>query len=251
MIWDQCYRFFSEQLLVFTRYSAVYDQDCVCVHACVCVSLCVYLQVADCVNVGSNNLDIVCLQASLEILESVVLHSTGKQSVVEQSVTSQNIIPHLERWARQFGASVSKTDSLQHASDAQAWVQYNRVQYNTTLLSLCREIYFEYTWNLSLCWSFNSKSFLEVVIGKGGGGVCAYASLLPQEWFCTLRQEVVGTSLTCHPRLFPDASLVKASAAESRSATQNLGQLRRWPHLRYPIAERSGHRHAAAASSKL
>ena len=46
------------------------------------------------------------------------------------------------------------------------------------------------------------------------------ASLLPQEWFCTLRQEVVGTSLTCHPRLFPDASLVKASAAESRSAMQ-------------------------------
>ena len=32
---------------------------------------------------------------------------------------------------------------------------------------------------------------------------------------------------------------------------QNLGQLRRWPHLRYPIAERSGHGHAAAASSKL
>ena len=62
---------------------------------CMCVT--VYLQVADCVNVGSNNLDVVCLQASLEILESVVLHSTGKQSVVEQSVTSQNIIPHLER----------------------------------------------------------------------------------------------------------------------------------------------------------
>ncbi|XP_076449909.1 engulfment and cell motility protein 1-like [Babylonia areolata] len=53
-------------------------------------------RVADCVNVGSNNLDVVCLQASLEILESVVLHSTGKQNVVEQSVTSQNIIPHLE-----------------------------------------------------------------------------------------------------------------------------------------------------------
>ena len=32
---------------------------------------------------------------------------------------------------------------------------------------------------------------------------------------------------------------------------ENLGQLRRWPHLRYPIAERSGHGHAAAASSKL
>ena len=75
----------------------MYVCACVCVHACVCVSLCVYLQVADCVNVGSNNLDIVCLQASLEILESVVLHSTGKQSVVEQSVTSHNIIPHLER----------------------------------------------------------------------------------------------------------------------------------------------------------
>lgn len=88
--------FFSEQLLVFARY-IVYVCACVCVHACVCVSLCVYLQVADCVNVGSNNLDIVCLQASLEILESVVLHSTSKQSVVEQSVTSQNIIPHLER----------------------------------------------------------------------------------------------------------------------------------------------------------
>ena len=45
--------------------------------------------------------------------------------------------------------------------------------------------------------------------------------------------------------LFPDASLVKASAPESRSAT-------RWPHLRYPIAEQSGHGHAAAAaSSKL
>lgn len=53
-------------------------------------------RVADCVNIGSNNLDVTCLQASLEILESVVLHSTGKQSVVEQSVTSQNIIPHLE-----------------------------------------------------------------------------------------------------------------------------------------------------------
>lgn len=53
-------------------------------------------RVADCVNIGSNNLDVICLQASLEILESVVLHSTGKQSVVEQSVTSQNIIPHLE-----------------------------------------------------------------------------------------------------------------------------------------------------------
>ena len=30
---------------------------------------------------------------------------------------------------------------------------------------------------------------------------------------------------------------------------QNLGQLRRWPHLRYLIAERSGHGHAAAAAS--
>ena len=113
--------FFSEQLLVFARY-IVYVCACVCVHACVCVSLCVYLQVADCVNVGSNNLDIVCLQASLEILESVVLHSTSKQSVVEQSVTSQNIIPHLERWASQFGASVPKMDSLQYASGAQACV---------------------------------------------------------------------------------------------------------------------------------
>ncbi|KAK7115042.1 engulfment and cell motility protein 1-like [Littorina saxatilis] len=53
-------------------------------------------RVADCVNVGSNNLDLVCLQYALEILEAVVLHSSGKQSVVEQSVTSQNIIPHLE-----------------------------------------------------------------------------------------------------------------------------------------------------------
>ncbi|KAL8580329.1 hypothetical protein ACOMHN_039540 [Nucella lapillus] len=53
-------------------------------------------RVADCVNVGSSNLDVVCLQASLEILESVVLHSSGQQSVVEQSVTSHNIIPHLE-----------------------------------------------------------------------------------------------------------------------------------------------------------
>lgn len=53
-------------------------------------------RVADCVNVGSNNLDIMCLQAALEILESVVLHSSGRQSVVEQSVTPQNIIPHLE-----------------------------------------------------------------------------------------------------------------------------------------------------------
>ena len=126
---------FFPKLLVFTRYSAVYVCACVCVHACVCVSLCVYLQVADCVNVGSNNLDVVCLQASLEILESVVLHSTGKQSVVEQSVTSQNIIPHLERWARQFRASISKMDSLQHASDAQACVQYSSVQ----LYYLCVE----------------------------------------------------------------------------------------------------------------
>nr|KAG5713058.1 hypothetical protein BaRGS_021852 [Batillaria attramentaria] len=53
-------------------------------------------RVADCVNVGSNNLDIVCLQAALEILESVVLHSSGRQNVVEQSITPQNIIPHLE-----------------------------------------------------------------------------------------------------------------------------------------------------------
>ena len=48
-------------------------------------------------------------------------------------------------------------------------------------------------------------------------------------------------------RLFPDTSLVRASARES------LGQLCRWPHLRYLIAERSDHGHAAAAaaSSKL
>lgn len=53
-------------------------------------------RVADCVNISSSNLDIVCLQAALEILEAVVLHSSGRQSVVEQSVTAQNIIPHLE-----------------------------------------------------------------------------------------------------------------------------------------------------------
>ena len=64
-------------------------------HSRCCFILC--LQVADCVNVGSNNLDLVCLQASLEILESVILHGNCKQGVVEQSVTAQNIIPHLER----------------------------------------------------------------------------------------------------------------------------------------------------------
>ena len=44
--------------------------------------------------------------------------------------------------------------------------------------------------------------------------------------------------------LFPDTSLVRASAQESRSATQVAP-------LEISIAERSGHRHAAAASSKL
>ena len=48
----------------------------------------------------------------------------------------------------------------------------------------------------------------------------------------------------CVSQMFPDASLVKASAPESRSAMQVAP-------LEISIAERSGHRHAAAASSKL
>lgn len=53
-------------------------------------------KVADCVNVSAT-LDKDCLQSALEILESVVIHSSGNQNVVEQSVTAQNIIPHLEK----------------------------------------------------------------------------------------------------------------------------------------------------------
>ncbi|XP_071092099.1 engulfment and cell motility protein 1-like [Haliotis cracherodii] len=54
-------------------------------------------KVAECVNCSSTaTLDKQCLQSALEILESVVLHSTGKQAVVEQVVTPVNIIPHLQ-----------------------------------------------------------------------------------------------------------------------------------------------------------
>ena len=70
--------------------------------------------------------------------------------------------------------------------------------------------------------------------------VCLLNALCGSPYHASQGRLVAGGS-----RLFPDTSLVKASAPESRSAT-------RWPHLRYPIAERSGHGHAAAAaSSKL
>ncbi|XP_005096302.1 engulfment and cell motility protein 1 isoform X2 [Aplysia californica] len=53
-------------------------------------------RVADCVNVSAHHLDTSCLQSALDILESVVLHCTNRQSVVEQVVTPVNVIPHLE-----------------------------------------------------------------------------------------------------------------------------------------------------------
>ena len=55
-------------------------------------------QVAECVIVGKNAIDIVCLQSSLEILESVVLHCPGMHVMVQQLVHPKNMIPHLERW---------------------------------------------------------------------------------------------------------------------------------------------------------
>ena len=55
--------------------------------------------------------------------------------------------------------------------------------------------------------------------------------------------------------LFPEACLVGARLVYfgrlSEPMPQNLGQLCRWPHLKYGIAERSCCGHAAAASSKL
>ncbi|CAG5127101.1 unnamed protein product [Candidula unifasciata] len=53
-------------------------------------------RVADCVNVSANNMDTACLQSALDILESVVLHCTNKQNVVEQVVTAVSVIQHLE-----------------------------------------------------------------------------------------------------------------------------------------------------------
>ena len=67
---------------------------------------------------------------------------------------------------------------------------------------------------------------------------------------------LVCVPLGCVSRLFPEACLVGArlvySGRWSEPMPQNLGQLCRWPHLRYGIAERSSCGHAAAAAySKL
>ncbi|XP_041375844.1 engulfment and cell motility protein 1-like [Gigantopelta aegis] len=53
-------------------------------------------RVADCVNCVNPNLDSQCLQSALEIMESIVLHSSGKQYLVDQMITPVNIIPHLQ-----------------------------------------------------------------------------------------------------------------------------------------------------------
>ena len=59
-----------------------------------------------------------------------------------------------------------------------------------------------------------------------------------------------GDGLSLMPRLVGHGCS-RQTPLQLEPVPENLGQLRRWPHLRYPIAERSGHGHAAAASSKL
>ena len=56
-----------------------------------------YEKVAVCVNVRGTSTDATTLQSGLEILESVVLHSSGKYGLVEQEVTPVNLIHHLQR----------------------------------------------------------------------------------------------------------------------------------------------------------
>ncbi len=54
-------------------------------------------QVAVAVNGRGVATDPTTLQSALEILESIVLHSSGKYSMVEQEVTPVSLIHHLQR----------------------------------------------------------------------------------------------------------------------------------------------------------
>lgn len=56
------------------------------------------MKVSVCVNVRGTPTDATTLQSGLEILESIVLHSSGKYSLVEQEVTPVNLIHHLQRY---------------------------------------------------------------------------------------------------------------------------------------------------------
>lgn len=51
--------------------------------------------VANCIN-NSKIVDVTTLQSALEILESIVLHSSGKYSTVEREVSASSLIPHLQ-----------------------------------------------------------------------------------------------------------------------------------------------------------
>ncbi|XP_064611100.1 engulfment and cell motility protein 2-like [Liolophura sinensis] len=52
-------------------------------------------RVADCVNMAKK-VDVVCLKSSLEILESVLLHSSRMCELVERAITPTSITPHLQ-----------------------------------------------------------------------------------------------------------------------------------------------------------
>ena len=62
-----------------------------------CEHLYFLFQVALPVNVRGTATDATTLQSALEILESIVLHSSGKYSLVEQEVTPVSLIHHLQR----------------------------------------------------------------------------------------------------------------------------------------------------------